>query len=258
MSNHKIQIINNLQKPTCSIFIPAYNAEKTIESVLMRIPDEAWRHICKIFVINDGSLDKTVDVIERLKIIYPKIELFSFDSNKGYGSAVSKGLELCSHIESDYFVCLHADGQYPPEKIIEFLNYMRDNKIDILQGSRHKNGTALAGGMPLYKYIAGKCLVWLENIVFGLKMSDYHSGYIFYSRHALSEIPFNKMSSSYDFDLEIIAMGKECGLIISELGIPTLYANEISYLNPIVYGFQVLRILYRYLTGYYHALRQYN
>jgi len=238
-------------KPSCSIFIPAYNAEKTISSILMRITHETWEHISKIVVIDDGSQDNTVSIITQLKDKFTKLELLSFDINQGYGKAVSKGMELCLKSDCDYIVCLHADGQYPPEKIDEFLYHMQNNKIDILQGSRHKAGTALEGGMPLYKYLAGKMLVWLENQIFGLKMTDYHSGFIVYSRNALSKIPFQYMSNSFDFDLEIIAMANKRNLVISELAIPTCYGDEKSYLNPVIYGLRILKILFKYKAGYY-------
>ncbi len=236
---------------SCSIFIPAFNAEKTISTVLMRIPAETWDHIVKVIVINDGSQDNTANSVNQLKGKFPSLELFSFESNQGYGRAVSKGIELCLESNSNYIVCLHADGQYPPENITEFLSYMHKNNIDLLQGSRHKNNTALSGGMPLYKYTAGKCLVFLENRVFGLQMTDYHSGFLLYSRNALIKIPFNQLSGSFDFDLEMIATAKCKGLIISELGIPTQYHDEKSYLNPVTYGLRVLIVLIKYIIGSY-------
>ena len=120
-----------------------------------------------------------------------------------------------------------------------------------MQGSRHKDGTAREGGMPLYKIVGGKVLTALENAVFGLKMTDYHSGYIFYSRRALESIPFDRLSYSFDFDLEVIACARCRGLKVDELGIPTHYGDEKSYLNPITYGMRVLRVMLRYRMGGY-------
>jgi len=103
----------------------------------------------------------------------------------------------------------------------------------------------------MYKFVAGKALGWLENRVFGLDLTDYHSGFLFYSRRALNAIPFHRLSSSFDFDLEMIASAQQCGLRIGELGIPTHYGDEKSYLNPITYGLRVLRVLFKYKTGQY-------
>src|SRR5262249_25730156 len=116
-----------------------------------------------------------------------------------------------------------------------------------LQGSRHKEGTALAGNMPFYKYLFGKWLVRLENLVFGLRMTNYHSGFLFYSRRAISTIPFERFSSSFYFDFEMIASARTRNLNIQELAISTHYGNEKSYLNPVTYGLRVLGVLVRYI-----------
>ena len=234
------------------MFIPAYNAAKTLPAVLSRLSQDDWRIIGHVFVVDDGSKDKTSSSVAKLSSLNPKISLFSLPENKGYGAAVNKGIELCRTLDPDFCVCLHADGQYPPEKIREFTDIMAEQRIDILQGSRHKDGTALRGNMPVYKYIFGKILVLLENKVFDLNMTDYHSGFLFYSRRALAEIPFQQLSSSFDFDLEVIASARARNLKIDELGIPTRYGDEESHLNPITYGLRVLRVLFRYKRGYYH------
>lgn len=241
-------------KPLCSIFMPAFNAGSTISQVFNRIPKETWAQIHAVFIINDGSSDNTIEVVNQLKNTYEKIQLYNFEKNQGYGGAVNKGIELCLESDCTYICCLHADGQYPSEKISEFLTFMEKNNTDILQGSRHKAGTALEGGMPLYKYIAGKVLVFFENLVFDLNMTDYHSGFMFYRKMTIRNLPINKLSCSFDIDLEIIALAKTRNLKISELAIPTRYADEESYLNPITYGLRVLRILYRYIVGYYKRL----
>jgi glycosyltransferase involved in cell wall biosynthesis len=237
--------------PTICVFIPAYNAAQTLASVINRIHKADFAHILRVFVINDGSSDATARCASDLAKQNPKIESFSFPENRGYGAAVRNGIELCKSIDPDFYVCLHADGQYPPESIGSFINFMAKNSVDILQGSRHRQGTALAGNMPLYKYFFGKCLVSLENLVFGLRMTDYHSGFLFYSRRAVSGLPFQRFSSSFDFDLEVIASARARNLNIQELAIPTHYGKEKSYLNPVTYGLRVLRVLVRYVTGAY-------
>ena len=235
------------------VFIPAYHAAKTLPDVLKRIPDSAWEQITAVYIINDGSRDETETVVQKLLTAHPKIHLHSFPENRGYGHAVRQGLSFAQQDRAEYAVCLHADGQYPPEYMAEFVADMARDRIDILQGSRHLAGTARQGGMPLYKLVAGKILVWLENAVFGLNLTDYHSGYVFYSRRALTSIPFERLSPSFDFDLEVIASARTGGLAIAEQAIPTRYADEKSHLNPITYGLRVLRVLLRYQLGAYRT-----
>ena len=162
----------------------------------------------------------------------PKVVLDSEPENRGYGAAVRRGLRLAVEGPADYVVCLHADGQYPPEKLPEFLPYMEKHGVDVLQGSRHKAGTAREGGMPLYKVVAGHILTWLENKTFGLQMTDYHSGFMLYSRRAVEQIPFDRLSTYFDFDLEVIASARARRLTVAEQAIPTRYADEESHPQP--------------------------
>lgn len=115
-------------------------------------------------------------------------------------------------------------------------------------------GGALHGGMPLYKFIANKCLTAIKNWSFGMQMAEYHSGYMLYSKKTLMSIPFNKLSDSFDFDLEMIIMAKIKKLRIKEIAIPTIYADETSYLNPIKYGLDVLSIVWKYKCGKFNGI----
>jgi glycosyltransferase involved in cell wall biosynthesis len=237
------------------IFIPAYNAAATLPAVIERIPKDLWDDISAVAVIDDGSTDGTSAAVAGMMAAYPKLRLHRFEKNRGYGQAVRRGLGLCRESGCEYTVCLHADGQYPPEKLVAFLAHMRRYRVDILQGSRHKDGTAREGGMPRYKIAAGKILTFMENLCFGLDMTDYHSGFLMYSKRALRGIPFEKLSGYFDFDLEVIATARALGMHISELGIPTRYAGEKSHLNPIRYGLRTLRVMVRYKLGRYGAER---
>ena len=114
-------------------------------------------------------------------------------------------------------------------------------------------GDALRGGMPLYKFVANKALTAIENRAFGLQLAEYHSGYMLYSRKALERIPFERLSGSFDFDLEMIVMAKVTGLRIAEIAIPTIYAGEKSHLRPIQCGLDVLSVVRAYKRGKYHA-----
>lgn len=233
--------------------MPAYNAARTIPQVIERVPESVWASLASFWIIDDGSTDDTADTIKQMQASHPHIRGVSFDVNRGYGSAVKEGLTRCRKDESDFIVCLHADGQYPPESIPEFMRVMKENNLDVLQGSRIASGTAISGGMPRYKYVAGRLLTWMENRVFGLSMTDYHSGFLMYSRRAIEQIPFQSLSPSFDIDLEIIASARAGGLSIGERPIPTRYADEESHLNPVGYGFRVLGVMGKFISGRYHG-----
>lgn len=236
------------------IVIPAYNAGLTIEKVFERIPAAARKRISRYVVVNDGSQDNTAEVLNRLEKRYSNLTVLTHEKNRGYGAAEKTLLNYAVARQAEVAILLHSDGQYSPEKLLEILKPFDEGKADLVQGSRILGGGALKSGMPLYKYISNKCLTALENRVFGMKMAEYHSGYMAYSRKFLLEVPFNKLSDSFEFDLEMIVMAKIKGIRIKEIPIPTIYGEEISYLNPIKYGLDVLSVVKDYKKGKYHLL----
>ena len=161
------------------------------------------------------------------------------------------GLARARAWDPEIVACIHADGQYSPEVLPDLVADMRARSLDILQGSRIASGTALSGGMPIYKYVANAILNRVENHALGLAMTDYHSGYLLYGRHALRSLPFGGLSDSFDFDLEVIASARAHGLRVSEAPVPTHYGAEVSHLRPIAYGMRVLRVLWNYRRGRY-------
>jgi glycosyltransferase involved in cell wall biosynthesis len=236
------------------IIMPAYNAGKTIERVFARIPDHVKKRVRQYVVVNDGSSDDTDAALDRLKRQYPDLVVLKHEKNFGYGAAEKTLLNYALKEGAEVAILLHSDGQYSPEKIPDLIKPFDNNQADIVQGSRMMGGGALKGGMPLYKFAANKALTFIENLSFGMKMAEFHSGYMLYTRKALLEIPFNKLSDSFDFDLEMLVMAKIRGLRIVEAPIPTIYANEASHLNPVKYGFDVLAVVRDYLGGKYHRL----
>jgi hypothetical protein len=105
--------------------------------------------------------------------------------------------------------------------------------------------------MPRYKYVANRALTWIENRAFGLRLAEYHSGYMAYARRFLEAVPWRGLSGSFDFDLEMIALARAHGFRIRETPIPTHYGDEVSHLRSIPYGLRVLRVVARYRMGAY-------
>jgi glycosyltransferase involved in cell wall biosynthesis len=241
-----------MTEPAISIVMPAYNAGAHLPGILERIPADAWPQIIRVYILNDGSRDDTGPIADALAGKYSQVSPVHFPVNRGYGAAVRAGLELCRKDKRCVAaVCLHADGQYPPERIPAALAQMRAEGLDILQGSRIASGTALAGGMPLYKYVANRALTSLENRAFKLRLTDYHSGMLFYSRRALDTLPFAGFSDSFEFDVEVIACARARGLNIGEIPIPTHYGGETSHVSSVRYGFRVLAVVKKYVCGGY-------
>ncbi len=236
------------------VLMPAYNAGATIENVFARIPGDARRRIRRYVVVNDGSKDDTLAALARLRNEFPTLVPLDHGVNRGYGEAIKTLFRYAIAEGADAGVVLHADGQYSPEKIVELLGPIDRGEAEIVQGSRMLGGGALRGGMPLYKFIANKALTALENWSFGMNLAEYHSGYMLYSRRAMTAIPFEKLSNSFDFDLEMLVLAHVKGLKIAEIAIPTIYAGEKSHLNPIRYGFDVLSVVRDFRRGKYQSM----
>jgi glycosyltransferase involved in cell wall biosynthesis len=236
------------------VLMPAYNAGATIERVFERIPSEAKQRIRRYLVVNDGSKDDTADALARLQRRFSNLTVLTHETNRGYGEAEKTLLRYAVQHAADVGILLHSDGQYSPEKILDLLEPFDRNTADIVQGSRLLSGGALRGGMPLYKFVANKTLTAIENWAFGMRLAEYHSGYMLYSKNAMTAIPWDRLSNSFDFDLEMLVLARVKGLNIVEIPIPTIYAGEKSHLNPFKYGLDVLSVVWNYKRGKYHAL----
>ena len=234
------------------IIVPAYNAASKIVSVFERIPQEIWKKSPVVIIVNDGSNDDTAKKIKEIQSRWPEIQVIDKPKNEGYAKAQKDGFLRALAEGADIAILLHSDCQYAPEMLPELLKPLEGETADIVQGSRMMDKkAALRGGMPIYKFIANVGLSTLENFVYGLNFAEYHSGYMLYSRKALETIPFQKFSNTFHFDGEMLFVGAKKGLRVKEIPIPTQYADEVSHVKPIQYGFHVLGIMAKYILGKY-------
>lgn len=237
-------------KQDLSLYMPAYQVEQWLTETVQRIPAEIYPRIRCLHVINDGSTDQTAAIAGHLAQRYAWIQVHHFERNRGYGAVVHFGLQQCLKDDSRFAICLHGDGQYAPESLPQMLKALED-RLDLVQGSRHAAGTALQGGMPVYKWLAGKALCHLEGLVLGLFLSDFHSGFLGFRTAMLRQLPLQKIKGRFEIDLKLIALAHRQHYQVGEIPIPTRYAGEISYLNPFTYGLRVLGFLRNYRRGVY-------
>lgn len=229
------------------IFIPTYNACKTITNVLDRIPLDIKNKAEEILVSDDGSPDNTFQIA----LDYEKtnkvrcLKVIRHEQNKGYGKHLKWAYNYAISEGFDVVVNLHGDGQYAPEKLQEMLEPLENDSADMVFGSRILGKEVISGGMPFKKIIGNRVLTGLGNLFLGTKFSEYHSGYRAYSCNALRKVSFMLFSNSFVFDIELMIELNNAGMRIKEIPIPTFYGEEISHVKIFSYGLEFLHCVFK-------------
>lgn len=223
--------------------MPAFNAGRTLRLTYQELPRESYD---LVILVDDGSTDDTVAVARELDL-----KLFVHDRNYAYGANQKTCYAEALREGADLVVMVHPDYQYDPRLLPEIVRPLREGAADVVLGSRLKGGGALAGGMPWWKYLANRFLTGLENLAFGLALSEYHTGYRAYRREVLETVAFTANSDRFLFDQEILAQVVAAGFRIVEVPVPTRYFPEASsagFWASTRYGFGILWLLARYLA----------
>ncbi len=145
---------------------------------------------------------------------------------------------------------VHPDCQYTPKLIPAMASMIANGLHSCVLGSRILGGYALKGGMPLWKYISNRFLTLAMNILFGAKLSEYHTGYRAFSRELLEKLPLEENMDDFAFDAQMLAEILWAGATIGEVSCPTVYfdeASSISFVRSCTYGVGCLKtaLLYR-------------
>ena len=151
---------------------------------------------------------------------------------------------------ADIVVMLHPDYQYTPRLVPAMAAMIASGEYDVVLGSRILGGGALAGGMPLYKYVSNRFLTLVQNLLTGAKLSEYHTGYRAFSARVLRTLPLDRNSDDFVFDNQMLMQALAWGFRLGELSTPTKYfpeASSINFRRSVVYGLGVLRsaLVYR-------------
>ena len=230
-------MINNKR---IAVVLPAYNAEKTLEATVRELPDLVDIRI----LVDDHSSDRTVDIAHRLGLQY-----YVHDRNYGYGRNQQTCYREALAAGADVVIMVHPDYQYTPLLVTALASMVAYGVYDVVLGSRIIGGTALHGGMPVYKYIANRLLTAFENLFLGIKLSEYHTGYRAFSREVLTRLPLRENSDDFVFDNQMLAQCVHFGYRIGEVSCPTKYFEEASSINfrrSVQYGLGVIGTTLRF------------
>lgn len=196
-----------------SVFFPAYNEEANIAktvtqatAVLKKITKQ-W----EIIVVNDGSTDKTAQIVERLIKKEPRIRMITYTPNRGYGAAFKTGLYNSRY---DLIAFTDGDGQFDFSEITKFIKRQRESEADIVAGYYLKRA------VPFYRILISK-LAWELPVflIYGLKMRDIDCGFKLVKKEVIDKIPRLEAERGPFISTEFLVKAKKLGFKIVEVGV---------------------------------------
>jgi glycosyltransferase involved in cell wall biosynthesis len=224
--------------------MPAYNAESTLRRTHQEVLEQGIVDL--VIVVDDASSDQTAKVASEL----PCMLVHVHPRNQGYGANQKTCYRLALEQGADIVIMVHPDYQYTPKLIPAMASLVASGLYPCVLGSRILGGYALKGGMPLWRYIANRALTFVENLLMGAKLSEYHTGYRAFSKVLLEQLPLEANSDDFVFDNQMLAQILWLGYPIGEISCPTKYfaeASSINFRRSCVYGLGCLKtaLLYR-------------
>jgi glycosyltransferase involved in cell wall biosynthesis len=230
-------------RPKIIVVMPAYNAARTLVRTYRDIPPGVVDHV---ILVDDLSKDDTVAIARLLNI-----QVVVHRQNLGYGGNQKTCYDTALAEGADVVVMLHPDYQYDATRIPDLVAPILDGRADMMLGSRFL-GDPLAGGMPRWKYVANRVLTTLQNRSYGLRLSEYHTGFRAYSRELLEAIDYRANSNDFVFDQQLVGQVVRAGFRIGEVPVPTRYfaeASSVNFRRSVLYGLGTLRTLLRHRTA---------
>ena len=217
--------------------MPAYNAAQTLQMTYDEVMEQDIVDL--VILVDDGSRDETVSIAKTL----PDTVVYTHERNRGYGGNQKSCYRLALEEGGDVIIMVHPDYQYTPKLIPAMTSIIESGLYPCVLGSSILGGYALKGGMPIWKYAANRFLTFVENILLGAKLSEYHTGYRAFSRKLLQQLPLENNSDDFVFDNQMLAQIIWYGNTIAEISCPTKYfaeASSINFSRSVKYGFGCL------------------
>jgi len=238
--------------------VPAYNAGPTIAELLEKISKIVNRK--DIVVIDDGSLDRTLEISQSAGVVVLKHE-----RNQGKGEALKTGFKYALEKNYDHVITIDADLQHDPESIPDFIqktenSSMLDSKTklpphpiplpngergisspDIIIGTRERN----LKNMPFARWLTNNLSSVIVSVLSGQSVRDSQSGYRLIPTQVLKNVRLE--SKKYDLEPELLIKASRKGFKIEEVPIRTIYTGGKSFINPFVDTGRFIKLMWRSL-----------
>jgi glycosyltransferase involved in cell wall biosynthesis len=221
--------------PSFSVIIPAFNAQDTIGALLGQLKKKSPAAAEVIFVINDGSTDKTSQIAKSMGV-----RVLDLTVNKGKGHALRKGIELfLTETESDYVLFMDADLQHPPSSIKSFLDKANNTDSLVLIGKR----TFKIGQMPFLRYLSNKITSFILSKITHQNIKDSQCGFRLIKRDTLKNINVDEEGFQYESAF-ILKCARE-NIQIDFANIPTIYNNYGSSISHFDDTYKFCKLIFK-------------
>ncbi|MDA8611483.1 glycosyltransferase family 2 protein [Candidatus Pacebacteria bacterium] len=229
------------KEPEITVIFPCLNEEEALVSCLQQIRAVITKNklAAEVLVTDNGSTDRSVEIIKEQQKIFPELKLF-IEPNRGYGSAYQKGL---SKARGKYIIMSDIDKTYDLKESWKFVDALREGSEFVIgnrfSGKMHKNSMPL-----LHKYLGNPILSFLVRLFFGTKVRDVHCGMRAISKSALNKI--NLKTTGMEFASEMVIKAVKEKLKITE--VPISYSPRLgeSKLRSMTDGWRHLRFILLY------------
>ena len=218
-----------------SIGIPAYNEEKNIAAIIIKLR----KIVDTVIVCNDGSNDSTAEIAENLGAI-----VINHEKNLGYGSAIKSIFKKSKEIGSDILVTFDADGQHRIEDVKKVIEPIQNGDVDLVIGSRFLDNTK--GKIPEYRKIGINIITKITNSTLKKKITDSQSGFRAYSKNLISKLNISDIGMG--ISTEILIKASSLNFKIAEVPIIIQYEGNTSTHNPVSHGTSVLLTTIKYIS----------
>ncbi len=228
------------KKHKIGVVVPAYNEELLIPETLDNIPD----FVDRIFVINDGSKDRTLPVITEKQNQDHRIALINHEKNQGLGQSLINGYLQSLSSDIDITAVMAGDNQMHPDDLPKMLDKIIDENYDYVKGNRllHQDIEA----MPLYRLLGNSVLTLLTKFATGYYfVMDPQCGYTAIHNKALAQIPISKMITGYGYNADILCMLNIKNFRVADIEVRPIYDREISKINVWKYIPRIIVLLNR-------------
>lgn len=196
--------------------LPVFNEVDSVDAVL----NEVRRHSQHVLVVDDGSTDGTLELLQQRSDIYLEVHA----RNQGYGAALDTAFQYAAQHEFDVVVTIDCDGQHEPQRIPRFVEVCSNDDIDIVSGSRYLKKYDYDNEPPAQRRLINQVITGEINEQLCLHLTDAFCGFKAYRVEALKKLELTE--PGYAMPLELWVQAAAADLTIVEIPVPLIYLDE--------------------------------